>query len=58
MEELSEVLGDVKEIEDALQKCCDIARLAIEKYDDLFSSHQKMLIELDDSKQTNVILED
>ena len=45
-------------MEQALARSCSIARLAIEKNDDLCSQHQNLQIELDDVKQSNVVLEE
>ena len=37
--ELREVMGEVKSMEGAMHKCCEIAKFAIEKYDDLVNKH-------------------
>lgn len=38
-EELREVMNEVQDIEGAVFKCCEIAKFAIEKYDNLASKH-------------------
>ena len=57
-EELQEVHLEVKEIESALSRACEIARYAIEQFDDLMGRYQKTVIELEDTKQSNTMIEE
>ena len=50
-EELREVMGEVKNIEGAMLKCCEIAKFAIEKYDNIVGKHQHMMIDYDGVQQ-------
>jgi hypothetical protein len=56
--ELREVMGEVKNMEGAMNKCCEIAKFAIEKYDDLVNKHQNMLIDYDDVQQCQAIVQE
>ena len=49
-EELREVVGEVQKIEGAMLKCVEIAKFAMEKYDDVVGKHQHMMIEYDSMK--------
>ena len=42
-------------IEGAMKKCCEIAKFAIQKNDDLLNKHQNFLIEYDDVQQSREI---
>lgn len=57
-EELKEVMGEVKNIEGAMFKCCEIAKFAIQKYEDLANKHQHMAIDYEDIQQSKAIHED
>lgn len=57
-EEMREVMGEVKNMEGAMHKCCEIAKFAIEKYEDLVNKHQQMLIDYDDVQHCQAIQEE
>lgn len=47
---MREVVGEVQKIEGAMLKCVEIAKYAMEKYDDVVGKHQHMMIEYDSMK--------
>ena len=44
-------MTEAQGMETALGKCCDVAKFAIEKYDDLANKYQHLLIEFEDAQQ-------
>ena len=58
MDELTDVLQEVKDIEEALQNSCSIASYAISVYSDLYGRYDKHTGEFDQLKKQMEIMEE
>lgn len=48
-------MGEVKNIEGAMYKCCEIAKFVIQKYEGLANKHQHIVIDYEDMQQSKAI---